>query len=144
MAFELPDGQKITLDKERYECSEILFQPHLMGVDSIGIHEAIYNSIQKCDPTWLTRANLYGNIVLLGGTTLLGNNQDSSLAARLCKEMSQLGRNFKVKVIASPERRYYNWIGASMLANLSSFLKECISKAEYSECGASIVHTKCV
>jgi actin-related protein len=47
-----------------------------------------------------------------------------------------------VRVIASPERKYSVWIGASILATLSSFQKMWISKEEYNEYGPSIVHTK--
>ena len=36
-AFELPDGQIIRLKDERFLCTEILFQPHLIGKEIPGL-----------------------------------------------------------------------------------------------------------
>eukprot|EP01083_Nonionella_stella_P189914 703374_1 len=47
------------------------------------------------------------------------------------------------RVIAPPERKYMAWIGGSIMASLSSFHFDCISKQEYEEYGAKIVHRKC-
>ncbi|XP_005101519.2 actin, cytoplasmic [Aplysia californica] len=48
-SYELPDGQVITIGNERFRCPEALFQPSFLGMESVGIHETIYNSIMKCD-----------------------------------------------------------------------------------------------
>lgn len=50
----------------------------------------------------------------------------------------------KVKVIASPERKYSAWIGGSIMASLSTFQQLWISKEEYDETGPTIVHIKCL
>jgi actin len=50
----------------------------------------------------------------------------------------------KVKVFAPQERKFLVWIGASILTSLSTFQKSWwITKAEYQENGAEIVHKKC-
>jgi len=67
-SYELPDGQVITIGNERFRCPEVLFQPSFIGMESAGIHETTYNSIMKCDVD--IRKDLYGNIVLSGGTTM--------------------------------------------------------------------------
>ena len=54
---------------ERYKATEILFQPKNIGVDGNGIAEMTFNSIEKCDGD--LQINLYNNIVLAGGSTLL-------------------------------------------------------------------------
>ena len=51
--------------------------------------------------------------------------------------------SMKVKVIAAPERKYSVWIGGSILASLSTFTDMWITREEYDECGAAIVHRKC-
>ena len=51
--------------------------------------------------------------------------------------------NLNANVIASPERKYGVWIGASVLGSMSQFPELMISKAEYQETGPWIVHTKC-
>ena len=68
----------------------------------------------------------------------------AGIADRLMKELGYIApSSVKVKVIAPPERKYSVWIGGSILASLSTFQQMWISKQEYDEMGASIVHRKC-
>jgi actin-related protein len=136
-SYELPDGQVITVGNERFRTPEALFQPSFLGRESAGIHEATYNSIMKCDID--IRKDLYGNIVLSGGTTMF-----PGIADRLQKELVNLAPStMKVKIIAPPERKYSVWIGGSILSSLSTFQQMWISKEEYDESGPQIVHRKC-
>jgi len=136
-SYELPDGQVITIGNERFRCPEVLFQPSLIGLEAVGIHETTYNSIMKCDVD--IRKDLYGNIVLSGGTTMF-----AGIADRMQKEITALAPStMKIKIIAPPERKYSVWIGGSILASLSTFQQMWISKQEYDESGPSIVHRKC-
>jgi len=135
--YELPDGQVITVGNERFRCPEALFQPQFLGLESVGIHETTYNSIMKCDVD--IRKDLYANVVLSGGSTMY-----PGIADRMQKEITALAPNtMKIKIIAPPERKYSVWIGGSILASLSTFQSMWISKEEYDESGASIVHRKC-
>ena len=136
-SYELPDGQVITIGNERIRAPEALFQPSLLGHESVGIHETTFNSIKICDVD--IRKDLYGNVVLSGGTTMY-----PGLPERMQKELSALAPStMKVKVVAPPERKYSVWIGGSILASLSTFQQMWISKQEYDESGPSIVHRKC-
>ncbi|ELP84947.1 actin, putative, partial [Entamoeba invadens IP1] len=136
-SYELPDGQVITIGNERFRCPEALFQPSFLGMEASGIHETTYNSIMKCDVD--IRKDLYGNIVLSGGTSMYPGIND-----RLEKEMVALAPpTMKIKVIAPPERKYSVWIGGSILASLSTFQNMWITKEEYDESGPAIVHRKC-
>ncbi|KAG0486929.1 hypothetical protein HPP92_009024 [Vanilla planifolia] len=136
-SYELPDGQVITIGAERFRCPEVLFQPSMIGMEAAGIHETTYNSIMKCDVD--IRKDLYGNIVLSGGTTMF-----PGIAERMNKEITALApSSMKIKVVAPPERKYSVWIGGSILASLSTFQQMWIAKAEYDESGPSIVHRKC-
>ncbi|CAK7357532.1 unnamed protein product [Dovyalis caffra] len=131
-SYELPDGQVITIGAERFRCPEVLFQPSLIGMEAPGIHETTYNSIMKCDVD--IRKDLYGNIVLSGGSTMF-----PGIADRMSKEITALApSSMKIKVVAPPERKYSVWIGGSILASLSTFQQMWISKAEYDESGPSI------
>ncbi|XP_031107829.1 actin-97-like [Ipomoea triloba] len=135
--YELPDGQVITVGSERFRCAEVLFQPALVGLEAAGIHETTYNSIMKSDVD--IRKDLYGNIVLSGGSTMF-----PGIADRMSKEISALAPgSMKIKVVAPPERKYSVWIGGSILASLSTFQQMWITKAEYDETGPAIVHRKC-
>nr|BAN41398.1 actin, putative [Entamoeba invadens] len=136
-SYEFPDGQVITIGNERFRCPEALFQPSFLGMEASGIHETTYNSIMKCDVD--IRKDLYGNIVLFGGTSMYPGIND-----RLEKEMVALAPpTMKIKVIAPPERKYSVWIGGSILASLSTFQNMWITKEEYDEFGPAIVHRKC-
>lgn len=135
--YELPDGQVITIGNERFRCPEALFQPSFLGMEQVGIHKTLFDSIMKCDAD--IRKDLFGNIVLSGGSTMF-----EGIAERVEKEIKALApQSMKVKVIAPPERKYSVWIGGSILASLSTFQQMWISKAEYDESGPQIVHRKC-
>merc|ERR1712188_342766 len=136
-SYELPDGQVITIGNERFRCPEALFQPSFLGMESTGVHELTYNSIMKCDVD--IRKELYGNIVLSGGTTMY-----NGIADRMQKEITALApSSIKIRVIAPAERRFSVWIGGSILSSLSSFQTLWVTKAEFEETGPSIVHRKC-
>jgi len=136
-SYELPDGQIITIGNERFRTAEALFQPSFLGRETAGVHETAYNSIYKCDLD--VRRELFGNIVLSGGTTMYPGISD-----RMQKELASLApANMKVKIVAPPERKYSVWIGGSILASLSTFQNLWISKQEYDESGPGIVHRKC-
>ncbi|XP_047337777.1 actin-7-like [Impatiens glandulifera] len=137
-SYKLPDGQVITIGTERFECPEILFRPALIGIESPGIHEAVYNSIMKCDVD--VRNDLCKNIILCGGSTMF-----PGFVERLTKELITLlaPGSMKIEVDATPYRDYSVWIGGSILASLSSFQETWITKQQYDESGPSIVHRNC-
>ena len=136
-SYELPDGQVVTVGNERFRCPESLFQPSFLGMESAGIHESVFNSIQKCDID--IRKDLFANVVLSGGSSMF-----PGMADRMNKEMTALAPStMKIKIIAPPERKYSVWIGGSILASLSTFQAMWISKQEYDESGPAIVHRKC-
>ena len=136
-SYELPDGQVITIGNERFRCPEALFQPSFLGMDEPGLHLLIYNSIMKSDVD--IRKDLYGNVVLSGGSSMF-----PGIADRMLKELTALVPSAtKIEIIAPPKRKYSAWIGGSMLASLSTFGRMCISKQEYDESGPTVVHLKC-
>jgi len=112
-------------------------KPNLIGREFAGIHQTTFDSIMKCDVD--IRKDLYGNIVLSGGTTMF-----DGVAERMEKEIKALApQSMKIKIVAPPERKYSVWIGGSILASLSTFQQMWISKQEYDESGPQIVHRKC-
>merc|ERR1719160_512329 len=135
--YELPDGNIITVGSERFRCPEVLFQPSFLGKEASGVHDTCFQSIMHCDVD--IRKDLYGNVVLSGGTTMY-----QGIGERMTKELTALAPStMKIKVIAPPERKYSVWIGGSILTSLSTFQQMWISKQEYDESGPTIVHRKC-
>ena len=135
--YELPDCSFVNIGNERFRAPEALFQPSLLGLDIDGADETTYKSIMKCDLD--IRRDLYGNVVLSGGTTMY-----PGIGERLTKELTNRAPpSMKVKVVVPPERKFSVWMGGSILSSLSSFQQMWVSKAEYEEAGPSIVHRKC-
>merc|ERR1712130_478189 len=135
--YELPDGQVITVGAERFRAPEALFQPQFLGLESEGIHKLTFSSIMKCDVD--IRKDLYGNVVLTGGSTMFHGFPD-----RIKKELKNLApASMPVNVIAPAERKYSTWIGGSVLASLSTFEQMWVTKEEYDSSGPQIVHRKC-
>jgi actin, other eukaryote len=122
----MPDGKIITIGNERFRCPEYLFKPlEMNGKDLPSIQEMIYYSIQECDID--TRADLYKNIILSGGSTMY-----EGIGERLLKEIEDRApKSIWVKVIASPDRRFAVWRGGSSLSSLSTFSSLWITKEDY-------------
>ncbi|KAI7986464.1 Actin-7 [Camellia lanceoleosa] len=118
--YELPDGQVITIGAERFRCPEVLFQPSLIGMEAAGIHETTYNSSMKCDVD--IRKDLYGNIVLSGGSTMF-----PGIADRMSKEITALApSSMKIKVVAPPERKGKNRTIVKATSRVDKFSKSDI------------------
>lgn len=71
------------LGGERFEAPEVLFQPHLINVEGVGVAELLFNTIQAADID--TRSEFYKHIVLSGGSTMY-----PGLPSRLEREIKQL------------------------------------------------------
>jgi len=135
--YELPDGTSVTLNEERFQTTECLFKPSLLGIEHNGISSMIHESIQKCDID--VRKELSTNIALSGGTTMFPQIEN-----RIHKDLSEINNTSRqFKILAPPERKYSVWIGGSILASLSTFQQMWITAAEYEEHGPRIVHRKC-
>lgn len=136
--YKLPDGNTCVVRSQRFRAAETLFQPSLIGKELPGIHELAFDSVMKCDVD--LRRELFKNVCLLGGTTMI-----PGFPERLIKELvSRVPSTMKVKAIAPSQRMLVAWIGGSVLASLSVFETMLISKKEYEEAGASVVHRKCL
>lgn len=138
--YKLPDGKIITIGSERFQCSEVLFNPTMwLDCDSFrkdlnnGIHELLSQAIMKGDST--LQRDLSSAVILSGGNMMF-----PGIVERLTKEVTDLNN---VQVVASRNRDLLPWIGGSVLSSHSSVQGMWISKAEYDETGPSIVHRNC-
>jgi actin beta/gamma 1 len=139
VSFDMPDGSVVNVGNERFRCCEAMFDPSLIGIEQVGVHKLTHESIMSADID--VRKELYQNIILSGGTTML-----AGLPERLLKEVQKLAppnMSQKVKVITPKERKYCVFIGGSVLSSIPSFQQMWITKEEFDESGPSIVHRKC-
>ncbi|KAH8147916.1 uncharacterized protein LAJ45_08017 [Morchella importuna] len=133
--YRLPDGHVLRLGSERFRAPEILFDPEIIGLEYPGIHQIVVDAINRTDMD--LRKDLFGNIVLSGGSTLTRGFGD-----RLLSEVKRLAvKDMKIKIFAPPERKYSTWIGGSILAGLSTFRKMWVSIDDWHE-NPEIIHTK--
>lgn len=159
-AFHLPDGTPFALGNERFRCVEGLFnqgalasdgeEPMLFdfGTDLQGLHESVLRCVRRSDFDPDIKNDLYAEIVLTGGTTLLPGFRDrlhGELTRELDSAFKQSGRMIspRVRINAHSNPRYAVFAGGSCLASLSTFKSMLISSEEYEESGPTIVHRKC-
>uniref|UniRef100_A0A6B2LNR3 Actin n=1 Tax=Arcella intermedia TaxID=1963864 RepID=A0A6B2LNR3_9EUKA len=78
------------------------------------------------------RSDLYNNIVLTGGGTML-----PGFGGRLTAELKKLVPSTKrIKVLDFPERKYSQWIGGTIIAVSLSRQQAWITKDQYQEQGS--------
>jgi actin-related protein len=147
--YELPDGQEITIENERFRVPEGLFNPKMMGKKDVDpLPKSIYESIQACEVD--VRKSLYANIVLSGGTSSFDGLPD-----RLDREIENQAKHLKnksgtakdmVKVMSGKELgldcRQVAWQGAALIASSQTQRDKWMEKAEYTDKGAEYINTK--
>ena len=137
--WELPDKRKIKIGEERFQATEVLFDPKQYGYDCIDFQELFRQTVKSIDID--LRECMLANILFNGGTTLFRGFKN-----RVTKEIEEAGKDYeyKKKIHIYPEAQYMAWIGGSILSSLSNFERLWITKSEYKEEGkASVVHKKC-
>ena len=135
VTYNLPDGNTIEVPQSLLnQCGEYMFYPHLCGNDSVGIHVSTYNSLMFLDVE--ARKELYGHIVLCGGTCMMQGMHQRFTDELLSFAPSSL---MDVSVVARPGRGTSVWDGGQILANMSAMEKLWYSKADYDEYGALYV-----
>jgi len=138
VAYTLPDRSQITVKGTvRMQIPELIFKPELNGKSCDSIQNLAWKSVSNSDVD--VRRDLLKNIIMSGGTTMY-----EGIADRVKAEVIALAPpGSEIRIVAAPDRKYAVWKGASTLASLSTFAASWISKAEYEEHGAAIVHRKC-
>lgn len=143
--YTLPDGRVIRVGGERFEAPEALFQPHLINVESVGIAELLFNTIQAADID--TRSDFYQHIVLSGGTTMY-----PGLPSRLEREIKQLYlervlrgdteklSKFKIRIEDPPRRKHMVFLGGAVLAEIMKDRNEFwMLRSDYQEQGLRVM-----
>merc|ERR1712083_855425 len=138
MPYKLPDKRVINVPGSvRITAPELLFKPELNGKSCKSMPALAWQSVQSSDID--IRKELTRNLILSGGTTMY-----KGLPDRLKDEIVALApAGAEIKVIASADRKFAVWKGASTFSSLSTFASSWITKADYDEHGAGIVHRKC-
>ncbi|KAG9439227.1 hypothetical protein H6P81_019392 [Aristolochia fimbriata] len=138
----LPDGQVITIGREKYTVGEALFQPSILGLEEHGIVEQLVRSISSVPSE--SHRQLLENTVLCGGTaSMLGFEERFQKEANLCSS------SIRPSLVKPPEYMPENltknsaWMGGAILAKVVFPQNQHITKGDYDETGPAIVHKKC-
>ncbi len=139
------DEQVLPLSNERFSVPELLFKPSDVGLNQMGMAEAVAAAISKCPlrvqgPMWASIVCVGGNFNLPGITTRLQNE----LRALAPEDLA-------VKVFASSTPTTDIWTGASLFAReygcdengSTQFIQHvCVTKQEWAEMGESVWERK--
>ncbi|EGZ20739.1 hypothetical protein PHYSODRAFT_259446 [Phytophthora sojae] len=126
----------LAIGPEKFRAPEVLFRPEIIGSEARGVHECLVQAIMKSDLD--LRKTLFSQVILSGGSTLFPGFGDRLLA----EVRKKAPKDIKIRISAPPTRIYSTWIGGSILASLATFKNMWITKSEYEEYGASILHRK--
>uniref|UniRef100_A0A8C0QJ76 Actin like 7B n=1 Tax=Canis lupus familiaris TaxID=9615 RepID=A0A8C0QJ76_CANLF len=135
--YELPDGRRLAVGPERFQCAEMLFRPSVAGSSQPGLPALAAACLQRCRDAGLG-AEMAANVLLCGGCTMLGG-----FPARFQSELGLLWPGGGLAVAAAPERKTSVWTGGSILASLQAFQQLWVSREEFAERGGAAIHSKC-
>eukprot|EP01050_Picozoa_sp_SAG11_P019613 SAG11_NODE_3157_length_2644_cov_2.227112_1_plen_415_part_00 len=151
--YESPGGGPLArVGVERFRCPEALFQPSMVGVaDGAGVHAMVHASVSACCAE--VRAELWERVVLDGGSMRF-----PGIAARLQRELEALvageaecsaaclegaGGATPAKVeVKAPLPNVCAWVGGSLSGVLGNFVARCVTRSQYEEGGAGVVHQR--
>lgn len=127
------------LGSERFRCTEVLFNPSLMGKTDPGLHRAVFDVLMKLSPD--IRDEFTRLIFVCGGPSMtLG------LVDRLRAELKMLWpeQDQELRVVAPPGSHIAPYLGASYVESTPQNIKQLfITKDQYDEDGPRMVHWIC-
>lgn len=132
--------QSLILANERIAIPELLFSPSNIGINQMGVAEAIVHSV-SCTPPEM-HPHLYSNIVLTGGNCLF-----PGFKQRVESDVRKLSPDlFPLNVFLPDDPVSYAWKGGTLMANERSRPKHVVpvTLSEYRECGHSIANERFV
>uniref|UniRef100_A0A182T506 Actin n=1 Tax=Anopheles maculatus TaxID=74869 RepID=A0A182T506_9DIPT len=137
--FKTSTGSIINVGVERYRCGEAMFNPSVIGHQHTKpLQELIVECVASCKE--VGRKDLYAYIVLAGGSTML-----NGFSERLQSELSKLvPSQYRCKVVTTQHPILTVWAGGCLVAQSPMFQQSWVTKQEYEEYGADVIHRKCV
>lgn len=132
----LGDAQVMTIGVERFAVPEALFRPTDIGIDSVGLHEAVMAAVYAC-PRYLWQA-LLASVVVVGGTAKL-----PGLEARLKRELQAVApAGAPVGLYTPSDPVVAVWRGGSIFGSRPDLHSVCVTREEYLEHGWERINAK--
>jgi actin-related protein 2 len=139
--YVLPDGNVVKIGRERFEATEVLFNPGVAGLNVSGVAELIFECVTKADLT--LRALLLKNILLSGGSTMFPGfptrmqNEIEDKYRQYAKKDKEEKITVDINVNAQARRKFNVFFGGGLFAkSLDQKGDLWITKKDYGEMGA--------
>ncbi|XP_028368401.1 actin-like protein 8 [Phyllostomus discolor] len=125
--YRLPDGTSVELTPMQRLAPEMFFSPEMFDLKSPSLSQVLVDSIKTCEDSLQPR--LLSHVIACGGNTMY-----SGFGERLEQELARLHPSgFTASVCVNSKRKCSVWLGASIVAHLSTYKSEWITKVEYDE-----------
>ncbi|XP_058045857.1 actin-related protein 6 isoform X2 [Ahaetulla prasina] len=128
--------QILRLTNERFAVPEILFHPSDIGIQEMGIPEAIVYSIQNLPEEM--QPHFFKNIVLTGGNSLFPGFRDRVYSEVRCLTPT----DYEVSVVLPENSITYSWEGGKLISENDDFEDMVVTREDYEENGHSICEEK--
>ncbi|KAH8360699.1 hypothetical protein KR200_011270, partial [Drosophila serrata] len=122
--------QSVPLCNERFTVPELLFNPSDIGVQQVGIPEAVADCLKACP--WEAHRELLLNILIVGGSA-----QFPGFLPRLKRDLRALVPcDLEVSLICPEDPVRYAWYGGKEVATSPNFDEFVYTREDYEEYGA--------
>ncbi|KAM9072628.1 actin-related protein 6 isoform 3-T3 [Megaptera novaeangliae] len=128
--------QILRLANERFAVPEILFNPSDIGIQEMGIPEAIVYSIQNLPEEM--QPHFFKNIVLTGGNSLFPGFRDRVYSEVRCLTPT----DYDVSVVLPENPITYAWEGGKLISENDDFEDMVVTREDYEENGHSVCEEK--
>jgi actin-related protein len=139
-AYKLPETHREVLipSEDLVWPAERYFSPiSYRGKEVDGLQRLLIESVMRCDPD--IRLQLFRNIVLSGGTSMMAGLKD-----RTRKEIQSACSSIVAPEVYAPaDRKHSSWLGGSILSNISSFKHLWVTKEQWTQLGSAIIYRNC-
>uniref|UniRef100_G1L1Y5 Actin like 8 n=1 Tax=Ailuropoda melanoleuca TaxID=9646 RepID=G1L1Y5_AILME len=125
--YQLPDGTPVELTPMQRLAPEMFFSPQVFDLQGPSISQAVVDAILACEAAM--HPLLTSHVMACGGNTLY-----PGFTKRLYKELiADHFSSTKATMWVGSNRNFSVWLGASVVAHLSSYKSEWMTKEEYEE-----------
>lgn len=138
MSYKLPDGNWVKIGNERFQATEVIFNPMIIGKEGLGVIDMVYESLKEAPEDY--KALLARNIIVSGGTTMFpGFGQ--RLQQSLRDKYNEIGLGYKCKVLDPLNRKILGFLGAAIMALIiEEHSEQWITREDWAEEGPRIVY----
>ncbi|KAM9111100.1 actin-like protein 8 [Megaptera novaeangliae] len=125
-SYQLPDGTPVELTPMQRLAPEMFFSPEVFDLQGPSISQAVLDSIETCEASM--HPLLVSHLMACGGNTLY-----PGFTNRLYKLIADHFSSTKATMWVGSNRNFSVWLGASVVAHLSTYKSKWMTKEEYDE-----------